>query len=55
MVSDQRPTILALGILFPVIAILAVALRFHARRLKKLRLEADDWTILAALVQFSFA
>ncbi|CAO1604327.1 hypothetical protein XANCAGTX0491_007886 [Xanthoria calcicola] len=48
--GDQRPTILGLSIAFPIIATLAVALRFQARRIKRAPLGADDWTILAALV-----
>ena len=52
MTDDQRPTILGLSIVFPIIASSAVALRFKARKIKRLRLEADDWTILIALVIF---
>lgn len=43
-------TDLALCIVFPILAILAVAGRFWARHLKHLSIEADDWTILIALV-----
>ena len=43
-------TDLALCIVFPILAILAVAGRFWARHLKHLALKADDWTILIALV-----
>lgn len=49
--GDQRPTILALSIAFPIISVLAVILRFEARRVKRVHLGADDWTILAALVR----
>ncbi len=49
--GDQRPTILALSIAFPIISILSVILRFEARRVKRIYIEADDWTILAALVR----
>lgn len=42
--------ILGLSIAFPIVAIASVVFRFEARRLKRLRPEADDWTILAALV-----
>jgi len=48
--GDQRPTILALSIAFPIISILSVLLRFEARRVKRVYIGADDWTILAALV-----
>lgn len=51
MVNDQRPTIYSLGIIFPVIAIGAVVLRFQARKIKRQPLKADDWTILVALVR----
>ena len=52
MAHDDDPVMLALGIIFPIISITSVILRFEARRLRRLRLEADDWTILAALVKF---
>ena len=41
---------LGLSISFIVTAIASVIFRFEARRLKHLRLRADDWTILVALV-----
>lgn len=50
MAYDDNATILGLSIAFPIIAIGSVIFRFEARRIKRLRLEADDWTILAALV-----
>ena len=50
MAGDQKQIFLALGITFPVVATLAVAFRFQARKMKRLRYEADDWTILVALV-----
>ena len=49
--GDQIPTILALSIAFPTISVLAVILRFEARRVKRVYLGADDWTILAAEVR----
>lgn len=52
MAHDDDPVMLALGIIFPIISITSVILRFEARRLRRLKLEADDWTILAALVNF---
>ena len=55
MPSDDRPLILGLSIAFPIIAITAVILRFEARRINRLKLGADDWTILAALVKSPFA
>ena len=53
MKGDQRPTILGLSIAFPIVSIVAVLLRFESRRLKRVALGADDWTILAALVSHS--
>ena len=43
---------LGLGIAFPIIATASVIFRFETRRIKRLKLEADDWTILIALVNF---
>ena len=53
MKGDQRPTILGLSIAFPIVSILAVLARFESRRLKRVDIGADDWTILAALVSGS--
>ncbi|OTB02203.1 hypothetical protein M426DRAFT_13783 [Hypoxylon sp. CI-4A] len=50
MAETQRPTIWGLGITFSIIAVVAVILRFKARRIKGQKLKSDDWTILAALV-----
>lgn len=50
MARDNKPVILGLSIAFPLIAIASVILRFEARRIKRLKPGADDWTILAALV-----
>ncbi|KAI5917036.1 hypothetical protein F4810DRAFT_698242 [Camillea tinctor] len=50
MVQSQQPTIWGLGITFSIIAILAVLLRFQARRIKGQKLESDDWTIFVALI-----
>lgn len=35
---------------FPFLAAVAVGLRFYARRVNAIRLKADDWIILPALV-----
>ena len=48
--GDQRPTILILSIVFPIISIASMLMRFEARRVKRVSLGADDWTILVALV-----
>ena len=50
MAGDQKPVILGLSIVFPIIAIVSVILRFESRRIKRLKPGADDWTILASLV-----
>ena len=47
---DQRPLILALGIVFGSLAIAFTAARFHARKVKAVKFQSDDWTCLAALV-----
>ncbi|MCJ1297646.1 hypothetical protein MMC08_000434 [Hypocenomyce scalaris] len=41
--------VVVLSIVFPVLSIVAVALRLYSRRLKKLRLQADDYIIIPAL------
>lgn len=48
--KDAVNTILGLCITFPVLAVLAVAGRFYARRLKHIPPAADDWLILLAVV-----
>ena len=48
--GDYRPTILGLGISLPLLAILAVALRYQARAVKRVEPGADDYTIFVALV-----
>lgn len=50
--SDLRPTIMGLGISMPLLAVIAVFLRYEARRVKKVELGADDYTIFIALVCF---
>ena len=52
--ADAKPTILGLGISMPIIAMIGVALRVQARRIKKVQLGADDYTIFIALVRFFF-
>ncbi|KAI0897737.1 hypothetical protein F4806DRAFT_507575 [Annulohypoxylon nitens] len=51
MADTQQPTIWGLGIAFPIIAIIAVVLRFQVRRIKGQKLGSDDWTIVIALVR----
>jgi ABC-type proline/glycine betaine transport system substrate-binding protein len=50
--NSQAPAILATGSVFTALSVLAVILRFVARRIKRAQLGWDDWTILAALVMF---
>jgi hypothetical protein len=42
--------IISTSVVMPILAGLAVAARFQARRVKSLGFEADDWTTLLALV-----
>ena len=43
-------TMIVVNIVLPIIAALAVAARFQARRIKKLPIKADDWVIVMAMV-----
>ena len=51
MLTDHSKTIIIVNGILPSLAVLAVILRLHARRLKHLSLRADDYTILGALVK----
>ena len=42
--------LVAVAVIFPVLASTSVGLRLYARRLKSQRLRADDWTIVLSLV-----
>jgi hypothetical protein len=44
------PKALALCIIFPFLSVVAVIARFRARSLQKVRLAADDWVVIPALV-----
>jgi uncharacterized membrane protein HdeD (DUF308 family) len=48
----QKPVAIpvALGVTFPLLAILAVIARFWARRKKRMTWRADDWMLVPALV-----
>lgn len=49
--SDENPSfVLASGIIFPVLGIIVVALRFYTRSTQKVSYQLDDWLILPALV-----
>ena len=47
---NDRNGLIAMCIIFSIASIMAVYLRFYARRLKGLQFQADDWLIAAALV-----
>jgi hypothetical protein len=51
--GDQKQAIMALGISMPVLAIISVALRYHARLIKRMKLGIDDYTIFIGLVRDS--
>ena len=44
-------SVIAIGVIFPVLGTVSVALRFGVRRKRKNGLELDDWLILAGLVR----
>jgi len=51
--TNQGPTIIIIvSVVFSVLAALAVALRFYARRVKGLRHGADNYVLLPAPVQY---
>ncbi|POS70898.1 hypothetical protein DHEL01_v210703 [Diaporthe helianthi] len=45
---ETAPHVLAAGIVFPIIDIIAVALKFKVRRIQNQPLKADDWTLVPA-------
>jgi hypothetical protein len=48
--ESQQPKLLGTIISVYLVSVLAVALRFQSRRLSKVELCWDDWTVLLALV-----
>lgn len=46
----QRNMIIV-SVVLPILAAIATAARFQARRIKRLPLKADDWFILLAMVR----
>lgn len=50
IVNNTQRTVLAVSVVFALLAIVSVCLRFYARRFKKNPIKADDWCILVALV-----
>lgn len=51
MESLVTSALLAVAIVFPILATLAVGLRFYAHRLMSQKLQAHDWTVAVALVR----
>ena len=47
-------SVIACGILFPILGAITVALRFRIRHTRKLVLGGDDWLCLPALVGDTF-
>ena len=45
--------VIAAGVVLPVLGIIVVALRFHARRIQKAHVGIDDWLTVPASVSFS--
>ncbi len=50
MALSGNDNIIVISVVFSLVAAVAVVLRFYARSLKHMRLGADDYTILPALV-----
>ena len=48
--ANRQAILIYLGILMAAIAVAVVGLRLKARRVKRLRLGVNDYTILAALI-----
>lgn len=48
--NSRARALFAMSIVFPLVASVAVAGRFYARRMKGLRLGVDDWMLLLGLV-----
>ncbi|KAF2228673.1 hypothetical protein EV356DRAFT_495111 [Viridothelium virens] len=46
----SRSEVLAMGIVFPIMDILAVGLRLHAKRVRSTSYGIDDWLIVASLI-----
>lgn len=50
---NDRSGLIVMTVLFCLISITAVGLRFYSRRLTRLGLGADDWLALTAMVSFA--
>ena len=44
-------SVIAVSVVFPVLGMIAVALRFYTRYSQKARFAMDDWLVLPALVR----
>lgn len=51
--GNLQPNLYAAVIITPLLAIIAVVLRFSARRLVRASMWLDDWLTLVALVRYS--
>ena len=51
MLSNVSRAVVIVSSVFPLVAVLAVVLRFYARRLKLQPFQADDYLVLLALVR----
>lgn len=48
----NQSSIMVAGILFPILSIVFVGLRFYVRQKQKVAILADDWLLIPALVSF---
>ena len=53
MYTSEANATLAISIVFPLLAVAFVGLRFAARNVKSVAIKADDWTIVLAVVGFA--
>lgn len=51
--GDRKGTVVALAIAFIILPITAVVFRFWAKSITRMRLTADDYMIIPALVSYS--
>ena len=51
--SPTPQQVVAVAVVLSCLSTIAVALRFYVRKMKKIQLKSDDWTILVALVRWS--
>lgn len=55
-VFDQysKPVLIGNGFAFTILPIIVVSLRFYARRVARVAVGPDDWSIIVALVRMSW-